>query len=136
MSNWVTRLRTVAGLATLATVAGAVVAAPAEARDECDYRDGVFCVYRLSTYSGGTAWWTSGDFNANYSGDYFDNGYSLNDRVSSVQNDTIYPVVLYQHSYYQGASRCVKARSKRSFGGTWFDNRATSHVSGAGTYCS
>lgn len=56
------------------------------------------------------------DNDVNYSDDYFNNGYPLNDRVSSVYNGSDRIVWLFQHAYLGGESRQIDPHASKTTG--------------------
>ncbi|OKH99035.1 hypothetical protein A6A06_25925 [Streptomyces sp. CB02923] len=94
-----------ASLIGFSPAAGATPAAPASQTahsDSGDLAGGALWLYQNSHYKGGKKKITSKD--ANFKNNYFDNGKSLNDRVSSVKNRSSKAWRLYKNAGYHGPS--------------------------------
>lgn len=111
--------------AAVAAVVGSSSAAQAGTVDgTCN--DHEVCNYRLTSYTGGI--WDTPDDVSNYLGWYFNNGYTLNDRTSSLKNNADwYDVTHYTDANYSGAYLTTGTNSARaSINATW-DNQFSSH---------
>ncbi|MFI5687252.1 peptidase inhibitor family I36 protein [Streptomyces sp. NPDC051636] len=96
--------------------------------DDLDYtcNDHEVCNYRLTSYTGGI--WDTGSDESNYVGWYFSNGYTLNDRTSSLKNNAdIYDVAHYTNSSYSGYYLYTSTNSARSSLYSPYENAFSSH---------
>lgn len=83
------------------------------------------CLFRGSNFTLGERDFDECDDDVNFADNHFDDGYGLNDRVSSVYNYSREYLSLWEHSWFRGRALDVNPNSYFSSLGS-FDNLASS----------